>query len=83
VKVNGRADACFDDHGSVEGVTALIAAARHGRLSTVQILLDAGADPNGADCIGRTALDWADMNKSERVVRQVRRILEEAGAKEV
>jgi ankyrin repeat protein len=82
VKVDRRIDTSFEGEGSVEGVTALMAAARHGRISTVEILLSAGANPNTEDAVRRTAVDWAQDNKSKNVAQRIRRLLEAAGAKE-
>jgi uncharacterized protein len=43
--------------------TALMAAASAGDLAAVRLLLDAGADPAVRDADGRTAVDWALLNK--------------------
>lgn len=41
------------------GVTALMCAARHGKLEVLQLLLESSADPVRTDMLGRTALDHA------------------------
>lgn len=41
------------------GVTALMCAARHGKLEVAQLLLESSADPVRTDMLGRTALDHA------------------------
>src|SRR5690606_26115713 len=52
------------------GETALMAAARAGDVESVQLLLDAGADPNrGEESLGETALMWAAAEDHAEVVR--------------
>jgi ankyrin repeat protein len=81
VKIDRRVDTSFEREGSVEGITALMAAARHGHESTVSILLRAGADAKAEDAIGRTALDWAQDNKDRNAVQKVFRLIEAAAAR--
>jgi len=51
--------AAFINHKDFYGWTALMAAAREGRTSTIAILLDFGADPSLKDDHGKTAADYA------------------------
>lgn len=81
VKSNERVDGSFEKEGPVNGVTALMAAARHGRASTVELLLAAGARPNTEDGTRRTAFDWATDNQSKNIAQRICRLLESAGAK--
>ncbi len=53
------------------GETALMTAARTGKLEAVRALLDAGADPNLAEESGQTALMWAAADGHEAVVREL------------
>jgi ankyrin repeat protein len=82
VKIDSRVDTAFDGEGTVEEVTALMAAARYGRSSTVELLLAAGANPNTEDATRRTALDWARDNKSPNLAQRISRMLIAAGANE-
>ncbi len=59
VKVDRRINTSFDGEGSVEGVTALMAAARHGRISTVETLLSAGANPNTVSGKRGASVQWS------------------------
>lgn len=78
MKIDRRIDTSFEGEGSVEEVTALMAAARHGRTSTVEILLSAGANPNTEDAVRRTALDWAHDNKNKNSAQKICRLFENA-----
>lgn len=51
--------AALINHKDFYGWTALMAAAREGRTSTIAILLDFGADPSLKDDHGKTAADYA------------------------
>lgn len=79
--IDGRAHVSFEKEGPVDGVTALMAAARHGHASTVEILLNAGANPNVEDATRRTALDWATDHPSKNVAARIGRLLQAAGAR--
>jgi ankyrin repeat protein len=59
---------------NAEGRTALHCAAAAANLTSVQILLDAGADIGAIDDGGRTALEFAEGNKS------ITRLLLDSGA---
>lgn len=57
------------DLANDKGDTLLILAAYHGRLDTVQALLEAGADPERADGKGQTALAAASFKGDVAIVR--------------
>lgn len=80
IKVDKAVDVSFEAEGRFEGVTALMAAAHRGRLSTVELLLKAGANPTQEDAVRRTALDWAQDNKSINLAQKICLLLEQAGA---
>lgn len=76
VKIDREVDTHFEGVGSAEGITALMAAVRHGHVSTVKILLSAGANPNAEDAIGRTVLDWLNDAKNRNAKQRIRRLIE-------
>ncbi|KAI3328724.1 hypothetical protein F4824DRAFT_506195 [Ustulina deusta] len=47
-----------------EGVTPLLAAIDAGRLRSVRVLLEAGADPNGYGVVGRTGPEWVGYGRA-------------------
>ncbi|KAI0908874.1 hypothetical protein F4823DRAFT_465496 [Ustulina deusta] len=47
-----------------EGVTPLLAAIDAGRLGSVRVLLEAGADPNGYGVVGRTGPEWVGYGRA-------------------
>ena len=55
-----------------QGLTPLMLAAGEGRLEVVQLLLERNADTGRHDYTGRTALDWAQRNGRQPVVRALR-----------
>jgi hypothetical protein len=57
VRTNGTGKA-----GKAFHTSALCAAARHGRLEVVRLMLEAGADPSRADGEGSTPLMFAAVN---------------------
>ncbi len=57
-----------DDHWRTALMSCLAALHKEGKyLAILQLLLDAGADPNLRDREGRTALDYAQERNSEKV----------------
>ena len=60
------------------GTSALMCAARAGRLDTVRVLLEAGAVVETKDAVRRTALEYARQSRHTGVVQ----LLEQAGAKQ-
>ena len=64
------ADAC-PDRGNANGATPLFIAAQQGRLASVRLLIEAGADDTlTAD--GKTALRWAEQNGHTEVAALLR-----------
>jgi ankyrin repeat protein len=63
---------------SHDGTTALLAAAKKGRTSVINILLVRGADLNARDNDGKTALAYAKKNGYTRLAQS----LQKAGAVE-
>jgi hypothetical protein len=59
----------YIDAGSPNGTTPLMMAARGNYLSTVKVLLDAGADSHIKNQLGLTALDFAKRYEAKDVVR--------------
>jgi ankyrin repeat protein len=60
-----------DASGAVVQGTALVAAANHGQLDAVRLMLDHGADPSLVDSDGSTPLMGAAMNGHAGVVREL------------
>lgn len=56
-----------------DGMTPVMLAAQYGYLRVVQSLVKAGADLTVQDRTGRTALDWAQDNNRQDVVRFLQR----------
>ncbi len=82
-KVDARTNFYFElgigsRDGSAEKITALMAAARHGRISTVEYLLRRKADPKVKDAFGQTALDWARDADDSKVQQKICHLLENA-----
>ncbi|MCP3916590.1 MAG: hypothetical protein GY711_13620 [bacterium] len=70
--VHDRRTGCPVDFRSHDGATALMDAARKGRLSIVRLLLEHGADPGLAAKDGATALALATAKNHDEVVRLLR-----------
>lgn len=58
ISLGADLNALCDEEGEYKGMTPLAAACRLFDLEAVQLLLEAGADPNFKDAEGRTALAW-------------------------
>jgi ankyrin repeat protein len=62
------------DAASPNGTTALMMAAREGRLSTLDLLIARGANVGHRNETGASALDWAKRSSSEpRLAEHLRR----------
>lgn len=69
----------YIDAESPNGTTPLMMAAGAGRLSTVKLLLDEGADATLKNNLGMTALDFARQASQTYVLDDMTKLLENAG----
>ncbi len=72
VEMSIRAGANVNHHSGVRGETPLIMAVRWRRHKMVKLLLRYGADVNGKDERGMTALDWAERDNLDATARVLR-----------
>ena len=68
IKAGGIVDAVADD-----GSTPLMAACIYGGLPSIQLLLDAGADPNRANKLGKTALHYVIIDATPEALEEQER----------
>ncbi|CAN7348483.1 ankyrin repeat domain-containing protein [Trinickia sp. LjRoot230] len=74
------AHSAYLDAASPNGTTPLMMAARANRISTMKVLLDAGADPRLKNQIGMTALDFAKRYNAKDATEGLEAMFARAGA---